>query len=175
MRSYRIDTDRLANELVPHYMGGRKLILLLQSWLKPLDTLNKKWKAWADDKRIEAAMTSQVIMLEYFLNRKYKKFFVDQSQHIVISDGEVNGVPVYWSSNSSVGKSNLVLYNESEGQTGSALHWKDEKLPNSEYSFVVSCPTIDTTQITQAELTGMISYWVRKYSISGKKFNVIYE
>lgn len=27
MRSYRINTDRIVNQLVPHYLGGRKLIL----------------------------------------------------------------------------------------------------------------------------------------------------
>lgn len=175
MRSYRINTNRLVNELVPHYIGGRKLILLLQSWLRPLDTLNQKWKEWADDKRIEASMTSQVIMLEYFLNRKYRKYFTSPSQHIVISDGEVNGVPLYWADNSSAGKSDMVLYNASEGKVSKALHWKDEKQPTSECSFIVNCPSIDTTQITQEELTGMISYWVHKYSISGKKFKVIYE
>ena len=67
MRSYRINTDRMVNQLVPHYLGGRKLILFLQALLQPLNSLNVKWKEWADEKRIEAAMTSQVIMMEYFL------------------------------------------------------------------------------------------------------------
>ena len=70
MRNYRINTDRLVNQLVPHYLGGRKLILFLQAILQPLNSLNIKWKEWADEKRIEAAMTSQVIMMEYFLNHK---------------------------------------------------------------------------------------------------------
>ena len=53
MRSYRINTDRLVNQLVPHYLGGRKLILFLQAILQPLNSLNIKWKEWADEKRIE--------------------------------------------------------------------------------------------------------------------------
>ena len=75
MRSYRINMDRLVNQLVPHYLGGRKLILFLQSILQPLNSLNIGWVTWADEKRIEAAMTSQVIMMEYFLNRKFCKYF----------------------------------------------------------------------------------------------------
>ena len=74
MRSYRINTDRMVNQLVPHYLGGRKLILFLQAILQPLNSLNVKWKEWADEKRIEAAMTSQVIMMEYFLNHKFRKY-----------------------------------------------------------------------------------------------------
>ena len=44
MRSYRINTDRIVNQLVPHYLGGRKLILFLQAILQPLNSLNIKWK-----------------------------------------------------------------------------------------------------------------------------------
>ena len=49
MRSYRINTDRMVNQLVPHYLGGRKLILFLQAILQPLNSLNVKWKEWADE------------------------------------------------------------------------------------------------------------------------------
>lgn len=49
MRSYRINTDRIVNQLVPHYLGGRKLILFLQAILQPLNSLNIKWKEWADE------------------------------------------------------------------------------------------------------------------------------
>lgn len=178
MRSYRINTDRLVNQLVPHYLGGRKLILLIQSLLQPLNSLNKTWKEKADDMRIEAAMTSQVIMLEWFLNRKYKKYFADQSKHIVISDGSVNGVPLYWEGNSSIGISSFPVYNEGEsevsGHESQPLRWKDEKQAESEVSFTVNCPTIDTKKITQAEVSGMIAYWVNRYRIAGKKFNVTF-
>lgn len=177
MRSYRIDTDRLVNQLVPHYMGGRKLILFLQSCLQPLKTIAEEWKEWADDKRIEAGMTSQIIMLEYFLNRKYKKYFADKSQRIAVSDGTVNGVPIYWESNSGVGLDKLALYNESENKESASkpFRWKDEKSADSAVSFVVSCPIVDTTQITESELTAMISYWVNKYRVAGKKFIVTYK
>lgn len=175
MRSYRIDTDRLVNRLIPHYLGGRRLVLYIQSLLKPLDTLNQTWKEWADEKRIEAAMTSQVIMLEYYLNRKYKKYLSDQTQHIVISDGDVNGVPLYWESSESAGVSTWTIYEESEGKESSkALRWKDEKMAESDVSFLVCVPAIDEQKITQDELSAMISYHVAKYRIAGKKFKVAY-
>lgn len=178
MRSYRINMDRLVNQLVPHYLGGRKLILYLQSLLQPLNSLNQTWKERADDMRIEAAMTSQVIMLEYFLNKKYKKYFADQSKHIVISDGSVNGVPLYWEGNSAVGISSFPVYNEGEsavsGHEPQPLRWKDEKAAHNEVSFTVSCPTINTQMITQAEVEAMIIYWVNRYRIAGKKFNVTF-
>ena len=167
MRSYRINTDRLVNQLVPHYLGGRKLILFLQAILQPLNSLNIKWKEWADEKRIEAAMTSQIIMMEYFLNYKFRKYFLDTSEHIVISDGAINGVPIYWEDDNK----NIT---EVSGHPTTPLRWKDEKMPTSDVSFVVSCPAINTKTISQEELTAMITYYVDRYRIAGKKFKVTY-
>lgn len=178
MRSYRINTDRLINQLVPHYLGGRRIILFLQSCMQPLNSLNKTWKEWADEKRREAAMTSQVILLENYLNHKFNKYLKDRSQHIVISDGVVNGVPLFWQ-DSEAYNSTLILYHAVEtpkaDKPTQPFRYKNEKQANSDMSFVISCPPVDTSKITEAELTAMIEYRVRKYCIAGKKFNVIYK
>ena len=174
MRSYRINTDRLINQLMPHYLGGRRTILFLQSCMQPLNSLNEKWKEWADERRLEAAMTSQVILLEHYLNHKFNKYLFDRTKRIVISDGAVNGVPLYWQ-DSEAYDSALVLYNFSESpRNETALRYKDEKQANSDKSFVICCPDINTSLITEKELTAMIIYHVRKYCIAGKTFNVTY-
>lgn len=174
MRSYKIDTDRLVNQLVPHYLGGRKLVLYLQSLLAPLKSLGAMWEEWATNKRIEAAMTSQVIMLEYFLNRKFNTYLLDPSLRIVISDGSTPGVPLYWEKASS-NKSDMVLYAKNENASKKqALRWKDEKTATTDYSFVVHCPAINTKKISEEELTAIISYYVDLYRIAGKKFIVKY-
>lgn len=173
MRCYRINTDRLINQLVPHYLGGRRFILFLQSLMQPLNTLNIRWKEWADEKRIEAAMTSQVIMLEYYLNRKFNKYLQDRSARIIISDGETNGTPLFWQSAGN-NIDAFVLYQEIESEKSGVLHWKDEKMSNSDVSFSVCCPEINTQLISQDEITAMITYYVCRYCIAGKKFNVIY-
>ncbi len=174
MRSYRINTDRLVNQLVPHYLGGRRIILFLQSCLQPLNSLNQRWKLWADEKRLEAAMTSQIILLEHYLNHKFNKYLQDHSKRIVISDGAINGVPLYWQGSEAYGSA-WVLYHNAEGKETEPLRYKDEKQANSDASFYVCCPAINPKVITKQELTAMISYHVRKYCIAGKKFNVIYE
>ena len=177
MRSYRINMDRLVNQLVPHYLGGRKLILFLQSILQPLNSLNIGWVTWADEKRIEAAMTSQVIMMEYFLNRKFGKYFLNTSERIVISDGVVNGVPIYWeASNEDMNQFPLYKEGESEieGHPSVPLRWKDEKTPTGDVSFVVSCPTINTKIVSQEEFTAMISFYIDRYRIAGKNLKVLY-
>ena len=37
---YAINLDKTVNQLVPYYLGGRKLILYLQALMKPLQTIN---------------------------------------------------------------------------------------------------------------------------------------
>ena len=173
MRSYRINMDRLVNQLVPHYLGGRRIILFLQSCLQPLNSLNIKWEKWAKERRMEAAMTSQVILLEYYLNHKFNKYLLDRTQHIVISDGTINGVPMFWQESEAINE-DLVLYHSNESAKHAVFRYKDEKQANSDMSFIVCCPNINTAMTSEDELTAMIIYHVKKYCIAGKKFNVTY-
>lgn len=175
MRSYRIHTDRLVNQLLPHYLGGRKLVLYLQSLLSPLNSLNLRWKKWADDKRIEAAMTSQVIMLEYFLNRKYQGYLLNPLQRIFISEGKHMGVALFHQYTQS--KDTLVLYQANETpadeQSMQPLSWENEGVKTYDVSFVVHCPFVNPQLISSNELTAMIAYDVNRYRIAGKKFDIL--
>lgn len=174
MRSYHINTDRLVNQLLPHYLGGRKLVLLLQALLTPLQTLAIKWEQWANNKRMEAAMTSQIILFENFLNKRFSKYLQNPSDRILISDGELPGVPLYWEElNSNI--SYLTLYSASEQSSNNpTMYWRDEKLVSSDVSFIVVCPSVNTQIISEKELSAMISYYVNRYKVAGKKYTIIY-
>lgn len=171
MRSYNFNIDKIVNRLVPHYMGGRKTILFLQGILSPLATINRKWLEWANNKRIEAAMTSQVIMLEYYLNRLFSQYLINPKLKIYISEGGAMGLPLYRQDAQIEPSQHAHFYYESE-QVGQAMYWSTENGEDDTYSFIVCCPAINTEKISEAELAAMISYQVRKYCISGKKFNV---
>lgn len=177
MRSYRINTDRVVNQLIPHYLGGRKLILYVQSLLEPLNSLNRKWQQAARKKIIESKMTSQVILLENFLNQEFGKYLIDPSQRILISDGVIPGVPVYWEE-AEEKVDGLVLYKDKEpeisGHKAKPFYWEDEQNSKSNVSFTVFCPPVNDKLISKEELTGMITYYVNMYKIAGKKFVVTY-
>lgn len=171
MRSHKIDVDRLVNQLVPHYLGGRRLILFLQSCLKPLQTANDRWVEWVQEKKVEASLTSQVILMEYYLNKKFKKYFKDQDKCIIISDGTVPGVPIYFQS-AGENISKFVLYNENENGKKQPFQWQNEKSSSNDVSFIVFCPNVNTSIITEKELTGMISYVIDKYKVAGKSYRI---
>ena len=47
MKRYNLPTDRLVNQLVPHFLGGRKYILFIQSLVYPLKSLNERFRRFA--------------------------------------------------------------------------------------------------------------------------------
>jgi hypothetical protein len=92
---YRLPTDRLINQLTPHYLPGRRYILFLQSLVYPLWTLNGRFVAFAREKQIEARMTCQVICFEWYLNRKFGKYLAHSGEAICISESTSIGVDIY--------------------------------------------------------------------------------
>ena len=91
---YYINFDKTINQLTPAYIGGRKLILFMKSLAHPLRALNDAFVEWAKETRIEASMTSQIFKFEWYLNRKFSKYFVNQSNRIAITNVVPTGVPI---------------------------------------------------------------------------------
>lgn len=170
---YYINFDKTINQFVPHYLGGRKLILLLQSCLKPLQSVNESFVDWAKETRIEAAMTSQIFKFEWFLNRKFKKYFLNSAGKISIQNGVKLGVPIYHQSADIAQADNMLIYQESEGtRLGETLYYANEKTDESSVSFTVFTPQIDETLITREAYLAMLSYYVDKYRLAGKTYNI---
>ena len=180
---YAINFDRTINQLVPYYLGGRRLILFLQSCIKPLQAVNKTFVDWAKETRIEASMTSQIFKLEWFLNRKFSKYFDDPSQRITIKNGEKTGTPIYNQSAQDVlSTEQFILHSKAENSSQNAvLYHSNELTENSSYSFIVNCPKLWKSPtsgllrdgISENELLTMIAFYIDKYKISGKTYTII--
>lgn len=172
---YGINFDKLVNRLVPHYMGGRKLILYLQAILKPMQTINESFAEYAKETRIEASMTSQIFKFEWFLNRKLKKYFLEGGS-ISIRNSEHSGTPIYYEDANVDASSHLLMYqsNEDEANNSSYLYRQNEKAEDCKVSFVVTSPMIDTTLITQEQYDSMLKNYIDKYRISGKTYLIKY-
>lgn len=168
---YSIDFDKLVNKLVPHYIGGRKLILYLQALLKPLQATNDAFRTWAEETRIEAAMTSQIFKFEWFLNRRFSKYFLDSSQRITIGSNIGSfGTPMYNENTSLVDPVHVRLYGQNESGTTSAFYNDGERTEAASCSFVVNVPPMDTAKISQNEYLAMLKYQIDKYKLAGKTY-----
>lgn len=187
---YKINFDKVINQLIPYYLGGRRLILFLQSCMKPLQMVNDAFATYANDTRIEASMTSQIFKFEWFLNRKFKKYFEDPSALIVIKNGNKLGQAMYNESASAISDADQFKLwqqvGEVEMHTDIALYHGDEKTENSSYSFLVYIPKLWEQKDKAGQPTGqlidgitiqqfkkMLAYWIDKYKLAGKTYQII--
>ena len=166
---YAIIFDKVVNQLIPHYLGGRKLILYLQALMKPLQQLNESFVSYAKETRIEASMTSKIFYFEWYLNRKFSKYFLEGGK-ISLTNGKELGVPFYAQNAAIPIADNPLFYNESENRKTVALYYADERTTDSGHSFVVSSPAINTNLITEGQYRAMLKSYIDKYRLAGKTY-----
>lgn len=175
MSRYIINFDKTVNRLVPYYMGGRKLILLLQAMLAPMRELNDSFSAWAAEKRIEASMTSQTFKLEWYLNRKFKSYFSVAGSKITISNNNSLGNPMYSVLDAVEESEQFVITYKSENAATEKLYYLAEESGTYNCSFMVHCPAINTSIILQSEFDSILRKTINKYKISDKTYKITYQ
>lgn len=173
---YRINFDKTINQLVPYYLGGRRLILYLQALIRPLQQANESFVEYAKETRIEAAMTSQIIKFEWYLNRKFSKYFVNGGR-IVIKNSEQPGTPIWHESANITQSDNMLVHTESEATEPHQLilYRSDEQTDESSVSFFVATPRIDTKLISESKYIAMLKYVIDKYRLANKTYIIKYE
>lgn len=175
---YAINFDKVINQLVPYYIGGRKLILYLQALVKPLQSLNKQFVEYAKETRIEASMTSQPIMFEWYLNRKLSKYFANGGT-IAIKTTERLGTPVYYQNVDSA--DHLLLHKQDELNDSAKFYYQHEKTEDSSYSFIATSPPINTklldadAKVAMQKYEAMLRYYIDKYRLAGKTYRIKFD
>lgn len=162
---YQLNINKSVNDLTHFAIRGRKYILLLQSMLYPIQQNNDKFVQFANDKHIEARMTSQIIYFEWFLNYKLKEYYVNQADHITIESEATMGIPIFHGTNNAT----FVLWERGVNNSISPVFYhKSEELEVNRYSFIVNCPTIQDQ--LKNEFSFALKYWVDKYKTAGKTY-----
>ncbi len=173
MKRYNLPTDRLVNQLVPHFLGGRKYILFIQSLVYPLKSLNERFRRFAKEKHIEARMTSQVLYFEWYLNYKFREYLSDKQERIIIQESQSIGIDIYHEA-SRFGKPFTIWYNLEEiasytpqDEHPREFYFLSEEKAINKVSFMVVVPRIS---ISQKEFVYMLSYIINIYKTAGKTY-----
>ncbi len=170
---YYINFDKTINQLVPYYLGGRKLILYLQALMKPLRYINDTFVEYAKETKIEATMTSQIGKFEWYLNRKFGKYFANGGV-IAITNAKSLGVPI-WRESANIGEegNNIIAYLQ-EGDSVQSNPWvlyhSNEHTESNSASFIVTTPAINTNIIQEEEYIRMLKNTIDKYRIANKTY-----
>ena len=175
MSRYSINFDRLMNMLIPYYLRNRQYVLFMQSLIYPLQIKNEEFINFAKEKKIEASMTSQVILFTWYLNHKYNQYFVDPTDSVIIEDSIDIGVPVY--RHKDPNQIPYTIWNVADNwdsvkdtnEEPPVFFYKQENITINKTSFSVSVPAIN---IPQEDFVPMIANTIKMYRIAGKTFQI---
>lgn len=169
---YKINIDRLVNQFLPYYLGGRNCVLYLQAVLSPLKPIARSFDEWAKETRIDASMTSQVFYFEWFLNRRFSKYFLNPNDRIFILAAERSGVPMYSESAAVPDEEHVRMRGQSEGGDTAIFHGEGELEGASGVSFEVAVPIPNESYVTQDDYLKMIKAMVDRYKLSNKTYKI---
>ncbi len=169
---YKLNIDRIINQMVPYYLSGRKYILFLQSLLSPLQSLNNSFVKFAKEKQIEARMTCQSIYFEWYLNYKFSRYLRDKNDAIYIKDSEVLGVDLYqeisaYNKPFTVWYENEPVITSNQAEKPREFYYLSEEKIINKVSFIVCVPAIT---IQEQEFVYMLSYAVNTYKLAGMTY-----
>lgn len=167
---YNINLRKVANSLISPHIKDRSRILFTQGLLYPLQSVADKIRMWAIETHIECAMTSQTFYFEWFLNRKFDKYFVNKDDRISILTTSTTGTAIYH-----IGETdddNFVVANEDESIDISALYHPYDKEDELQYSFIVNVPK-NNDNISDFDYLRQLNYWISRYKIAGKTYKII--
>lgn len=70
VQRYTVDSRTLVGQIVPFFLRGKRMLQFLSAISSPLDSVNKVFQTWAQNTLIDAATTSQIIVLKWALKNK---------------------------------------------------------------------------------------------------------
>lgn len=76
---YTVSSKTLVSELVPYFLRGTKLMQFLTAICSPLDSVNKVFQNWCRNTLVDAATTSQIIVLKWSMKERLKQYFVNEN------------------------------------------------------------------------------------------------
>lgn len=76
---YTVNSKTLVGELVPYFLRGKKLMQFLAAICSPLDSVNKVFQQWCRNTLIDAATTSQIIVLKWSMKERLKQYFANEN------------------------------------------------------------------------------------------------
>ena len=149
---FDIDNNKVICRVIPHYLRGRKLILLMEACAHPLISIHNEFKKWGLERMIEASVTSQPMSLQWYLTHCFSSLFIDKSQQFrIIPDALSVGATIYDKQESGTYSDNTYIYNRTDDPAldfteQMVLRYKNEAEDNYNADIIIVAPRIQETQ-----------------------------
>lgn len=179
MRDYSFSSNLLVRKMLPAYIRGRKMTMLMYCLIHPFDAISQQFNLWCRDTMIVANMTSQPILLDNYLNYRLRKYFLNQEDGInVVTNVDVertkNVFFTYLMSYPEVYKP-VYTHHETEDENEPHTYLMSEIFPmsGSQPSFYVFVPKHNPELIEKECYLELLQGYIERYRVLSKTYNII--
>lgn len=81
VQRYTVSSKALVGRLVPFFLRGKKVLQFLAAISAPLDSVNITFRKWCRNTLVDAATTSQIIVLKWSMKEKLGQYFANENDN----------------------------------------------------------------------------------------------
>lgn len=174
---YQIDNARAICRLLPFWIRGRKIILFLEAISHPLKSVHDKFKEWAYERLIDAAITSQQLSLVWYLNHRLRKHFINQEDSFrITSDAYSEGEVIYnFSENMLAGNHYAYDFEEEIQQSTENMMLKnfDEGVEYNADIVIIAPNIVETIDYSESNYKNEIRRYIDAYITVPDRYEVL--
>lgn len=181
VQRYTVSSSTLIGQITPYFLRGRRVIKILCAICSPLDSINRLFQTWAKDTLIDAATTSQIIVLKWSLKSKLGKYFANADDEFQFgTDERSNYTTLYENQSEQLLNSDATqLYmpeNAADNSLGSDISQviirdKGEIVSESNQILVVAPP--HNLKISDSEYLKKIRQYIESALVYGVEYEII--
>lgn len=175
-----INNSKLIGRLLPFWLRGKKISLLLLSLLSPLVSLHNNFKAWALEHFIIAHITAQESSIEWYITYKLNRHFVNKEdkfqvicgvgtpENIIFRNEEFHQIENYTAP---------IFYNDEEEYQNNemVIYYKNEKIEATIVANVYAPKIIETINYDKSDYERDIKAIISRFMTNFRKYNIIIE
>jgi len=172
---YDLGIDSTVSRLIPSAFRNPKIYEWVRSFTYPLVEINTEFKTFAEEKILEAKISSQTMLLEHYINYKFKPLFPNPDTDFVSIKHSGEIADATFNKDEGVGSSptiHLTLFNNDEvGSITPAIYFDNEDRSAYPQDFRVALPiSIQGNETLVRGITAIVD----KYKIDTKKYDITY-
>ena len=168
---YDLGIDSTVSRLIPSAFRNPKIYEWVRSFTYPLVEINTEFKTFAEEKILEAKMSSQTMLLEHYINYKFKSLFPNPDTDFVSikHSGEIADATF---NKDETPPSHLTVFSSTEvGEVTPSIYFDYEDRSAYPQDFRVALPI--SIQGNETLVRGIAAI-VDKYKIDTKKYDITY-
>lgn len=177
---YTVSSKTLVGQVVPFFLRGRRILRFLAAVCTPLDSVNKSFCEWARDTLVDAAMTSQVVVMKWGLKCKLGKYMLNSADDFYFDTYDRSNYATLYENNAEQDgapevKQIYMSENEGEklGENVARVLIRDRDEITGEGNEILIAAPPHNGRVTDEEYERLIKQCLEKYLVYDVEYKII--